>query len=54
MTVIENTDMISYMTSDILNIVVEEAGYYLDGLKDVAETQAIIQQRVALFLSERQ
>jgi ABC-type glycerol-3-phosphate transport system substrate-binding protein len=54
MTVIENTDMISYMTSDILNIVVEEAGYYFDGLKDVAETQAIIQQRVALFLSERQ
>lgn len=54
LTVIENTDMISYMTSDILNIVVEEAGYYFDGLKDVAETQEIIQQRVEIFLSERQ
>ena len=52
--VIENTDMISYMTSDILNIVMEEATCYFDGLKDVAETQKIIQQRVEIFLSERQ
>ena len=46
--------MISYMTSDILNIVMEEATCYFDGLKDVAETQKIIQQRVEIFLSERQ
>lgn len=51
---IDQTDKISYTQSEILDIVEEEAQVYFAGEKTVEETQAITQQRVTVYLSERQ